>query len=425
MSDFDNVDIFTDASLIDDPFPYFEHLRSQCPVQRLPQRNVVAVTGYDEAIKVYNNTKAFSSVIGVGGPIPPLPFKPEGDDISAQLEAHRSQMPLTEQIVTMDDERHSHIRSLLTRLFVPSRLRQNEAFLRRAADQQIEGFINNGSCEFFSEYGHPFAMLVIANLLGVPDEDLDKFREKLEDTTVASSIDEDAPRGDFFEFISQYFHDYVDSRRRSPRDDILSELAAAKLPDGSVPSVTDIANVAGFLFAAGQDTTAKLLATALRILSDYPEMQETLRKDPALIPDFIEEVLRYEGPVKSSFRLARKRATIGSVDIPAGTCVMLVNAAMNRDPSHYENPSDIKFGRPRIREHLAFGRGAHTCPGAPLARTETRISLERLLARLSNIRISDRKHGPAGARKFDYEPTYILRGLNRLHLEFTAIGAAL
>jgi cytochrome P450 len=424
MSEFDKVDIFTDAALVDDPFPYFEHLRSQCPVHPLPQRNVMAVTGFDEALKVYNNPKAFSSVIGVGGPIPPLPFKPEGDDISAQLEAFRGEMPLTEQIVTMDDERHSHIRSLLTRLFLPSRLRESEDFIRRVADEQIDRLINKGNCEFFSDYGHPFAMLVIADLLGVPDEDMELFRKQLAVTRVVSSVEGDVHNSDFFQFIGQYFYRYVEDRRRDPRDDILSELATAALPDGTTPSINDVVNVASFLFAAGLDTTAKLLATSLRILSENPELQEKLRNDRTLIPDFIEEVLRYDGPVKSSFRLARKRATIGPVDIPAGTCVMLVNLAMNRDPSRYEKPDEFHIGRPRNREHLAFGRGAHTCPGAPLARTEARISLERILERLADIRISDTKHGPRGARKFKYEPTYILRGLSRLHLEFTPNGSA-
>ena len=176
MSKFDETDVFTDASLVEDPFPYFEYLRSQCPVHPLPRRNVMVVTGYNEAITVYTNTKAFSSAIGVGGPIPPLPFRPEGDDISAQLEQFRDQMPYTTQIVTMDDERHAATRSLLMRLFTPSRLRENEAYIRRVADERIDSFINKGSCEFFSEYGHPFAMLVIADLLGVSDKDREMFR---------------------------------------------------------------------------------------------------------------------------------------------------------------------------------------------------------------------------------------------------------
>lgn len=126
--------------------------------------------------------------------------------------------------------------------------------------------------------------------------------------------------------------------------------------------------------------------------------------------------------MKSSFRLARKRTTVGGVDIPAGTCVMLANAAMNRDPRRYENPNEFRLGRPRAREHLAFGRATHACAGAPLARTEARISLERILERMKDIRISEAKHGPPGARQYRYEPTYILRGLTRLHLEFTAVS---
>jgi cytochrome P450 len=422
MSKFDDTDVFTDASLVEDPYPYFEYLRSKCPVHPLPRRNVVVVTGYEEAVTVYNNTKAFSSAIGVGGPIPPLPFKPEGDDISAQLEKFRDQMPYTTQIVTMDDEHHAATRSLLMRLFMPSRLRENEAYIRRVVDQQIDSFIAKGSCEFFSECGHPFAMLVIADLLGVSEKDREMLRAKLENTAPPSPIDEGAAPNEFLLFLGRYFYQYVEERRHAPRDDILSELATARLPDGSSPSTMDVVNVAAFLFGAGQDTTAKLLATALRILGEHQDLQETLRKDHSLIPDFIEEVLRYEGPVKSSFRLARQRAKIGDVDIPAGTCVMLANAAMNRDPRRYEKPAEFCLGRPRNREHLAFGRGAHTCAGAPLARTEARISLERILTRMKDIRISEAKHGPAGARKYQYEPTYILRGLRRLYLEFTAVA---
>ena len=116
MDKFEEIDFFKDASLVEDPYPYFDYLRSKCPVQPLARRNVIVVTGYEEAVNVYTNTKAFSSAIGVGGPIPPLPFEPEGDDISAQLEEFRDQMPYTTQIVTTDDERHAALRSLLMRL---------------------------------------------------------------------------------------------------------------------------------------------------------------------------------------------------------------------------------------------------------------------------------------------------------------------
>jgi cytochrome P450 len=180
----------------------------------------------------------------------------------------------------------------------------------------------------------------------------------------------------------------------------------------------DVVNVAAMLFGAGQGTIAHLLATSVRMLSEHPELQHQLRDEQDLIPDFVEEALRYDGPIKNSFRLVRRDTVINGAPVPAGTFVMLANAAMNRDPRRYDDPNAFKLGRPHVRTHLAFGRGAHTCPGASLARAEARISLERILHRLKNIRISDSQHGPAHARKFEYEPTYILRGLSKLHLEF-------
>jgi cytochrome P450 len=144
-----------------------------------------------------------------------------------------------------------------------------------------------------------------------------------------------------------------------------------------------------------------------------------LRDDRDRIPDFVEECLRFESPVKGDFRLAREATTVGGVDIPAGTTVMVVNGAANRDPRRFEDPTEFQVDRPNAREHLTFGRGVHACPGGPLARAEARVSVERLLARLGEITISEAHHGPAGARRYEYAPTYILRGLTRLHLEFT------
>jgi cytochrome P450 len=152
-------------------------------------------------------------------------------------------------------------------------------------------------------------------------------------------------------------------------------------------------------------------------------VQDELRAKPELIPDFIEETLRIESPVKADFRLARRTTTIGGTEIQAGTPVMMLNGAANRDPRRFECPAEFRLDRDNLRQHLAFGRGVHSCPGGPLARVESRIALERLLARTRDIRLSGEHHGPAGARRFDYEPTWVLRGLNSLHLEFTPVDA--
>ncbi len=163
---------------------------------------------------------------------------------------------------------------------------------------------------------------------------------------------------------------------------------------------------------------------ALKYLSEYPELQDELRAHHERIPDFIEEALRIESPVKADFRLTRGPTSVGGVDIAAGTPVMLLNGACNRDPRQFECPAEFRLGRPNAKVHIAFGRGVHACPGGPLARAEGRVSIERILSRLRDIRLSDEHHGPPGDRHFEYEPTWVLRGLRSLHIQYTPAEAS-
>jgi len=414
------TDFFDDFSLVEDPYPYFEYLRSQGPVVPLPRRNTVAVVGFDEALAVHLDTEHLSAVNSVTGPIPPLPFVPEGEDISAQIEAHRATMPFGNELLTQDPPRHPMLRSLLMRLFTPGRLRTMEATLTGLADRLIDEFVGDGRCEVIRAYAAPFALLAIADLLGIPEEDRPAFRQMLGAPPSQIGAGNSEPVINPLEFRTDKFLAYVEDRRARPLTDILSDLANARYPDDSTPEAMDVVRAASLLFGAGQDTTATLLGASLRILAEQPELQARLRADPAAIPPFIEEVLRITGPVKSTYRLARKAMTIGGVTIAPGTTVMILTAAVNRDPRRFEAPAEFRLDRPRASDHLAFGRGPHTCPGAALARAEVRISLERLLSRLGTIRLNEAQHGPAGARHFAYAPSYVFRALRELHLEFGA-----
>ncbi len=158
----------------------------------------------------------------------------------------------------------------------------------------------------------------------------------------------------------------------------------------------------------------RLIGTALRRIADEPETQAQLRANRDLVPRFIEEVLRTEGPILGEYRLAVKTTELGGVPIPAGTPVLLSNGAANRDPRQFECPAEFRANRENVRRHIAFGHGIHTCPGAPLARSEARITVERLLDRTTDIRINEEAHGPAGSRRYDYMPTYMFRGLTTL-----------
>jgi cytochrome P450 len=199
---------------------------------------------------------------------------------------------------------------------------------------------------------------------------------------------------------------------------VMTGMGRATFPDGSIPEAIDVARIAANLFAAGQETTVRLFGTALQRIGDDGALQQLLRERRELIPNFVEECLRIESPVKGDFRLARVTTELGGVTIPAGTTLMVVNGAANHDPGRFEHPSDFQVERANARHHIAFGHGAHTCPGAPLARAEGRITIERMLDRMDDITISESQHGPAGARHYDYVPTYILRGVSRLYLEF-------
>ncbi len=427
MRDWKSVDFFSDSEIGEDPYPYFDHLRSQCPVLPIGQHGVVAVTGYDEASEIYLDSANFSSCNSVIGPFAQFPVPLEGDDVSEVIDGHRDQLPMNEHMVTMDPPAHTRERALLMRLITSKRLAENEVFMRRLADELLDEFVDDGSCEFIAAYTKPFAMLVVADLLGVPESDHRRFREGFGLSPSPGKLgSETLGEGDLnpLSWLDEWFAHYIEERRREPRKDVLTDLALATYPDGTMPEVTAVVRTATFLFAAGQETTARLLAVALKYLAEQPELQDKLRGDKDLVRNFIEEALRIESPVKADFRLSRRPTSIGGVGIAAGTPVMLLNGAANRDPRRFDCPAEFRADRRNSRAHMAFGRGAHTCPGGPLARAEGRISLERILARVRDIRLSEEHHGPPGARRFRYEPTWVLRGMSDLHLEFTPAGGA-
>lgn len=427
LDQLDLLDFFRSDALLADPYPYLAAMRGACPVRREPHHGVVMVTGYDEAVSIYNDTERFSSCVSVTGPFPGFSTPPEGDDVSAFIAEHRHELPMSDQLPTLDAPVHTQQRGLLMRLITPKRLKENEAFMWRLADRQLDTFLADGRCELISQFANPFAMLVIADLLGVPDDDRPRFVDALvhgqSSSGMVGGTGEATLSHSPLHYLYQAFSTYVEERRLRPADDVLTGLATARYPDGSVPPVDDVVRIAANLFAAGQETTVRLLSSSVQILAEDPELQRALRDDRSRIPNFIEETLRAESPVKGDFRMAKVPVTVAGVDVPAGTTVMLVNAAANRDPRHFEDPERFDPDRPNARAHISFGRGPHTCPGAPLARAEARISLERLLDRTSDIRIDEEQHGPAGSRRYQYVPTFILRGLRRLHIELDPVDA--
>jgi cytochrome P450 len=415
-------DYFTDYDIAKNPYEFCEVVRAHGPVWQPPGKDYLIVTGFDEFVEISNNHQDFSAIIGLAGAGAPLPFEPQGSDITAQIEAARPNILGGDQVVMLDDEPHTKLRSLMNRLFIPSRLKANEEYIARVSDEFVRRVVAKGHCDLISEVATPFVTLVIADLLGVPEEDRQNFMDLIDASPAPGNLDPalNTHEGETHPMVAMtgHFYRYISERQAAPRDDILTELAQAEYSDGTRPSMMDLMTLGVFMFGAGQDTSAKLLGNSMRYIVDVPGLQDQLRADPSLIPAMLEEVLRLEGSTKQLSRLARRDTKIGELPVKAGTKVLMLIGAANRDPDRWERPNDFILNRPKIKEHIGFGRGKHVCAGAPLARVEVRVILEKFLEMTSRIDLDEAKHGPAGNRRFDFEPSFIIRGLSELQVKF-------
>jgi cytochrome P450 len=408
-----------DPDLIRDPAPWFEAARAHGPVWQEPKQGVFIVTGHEEYIQVASDTDNFSNLVVSFGPFTGVSFEPEGrDDISDLLAERRADIPLNNMLITFDPPKHTDHRALLRRLLTPRRVAENEEFMLRCAHELIDTFAADGKVEFNRQFAGPYTLLVVADLLGVPDEDkpelLQYFQRGQGQGVRGRSLEEELAEhgGGLVEHIAHMFERYVHERRADPRDDIVTAIATATFPDGSLPEVEDLVALAYMLTAAGQETTAKFLCSAMCHLIHDPDLMKRLRNDRSAIPNFVEEGLRMLSPVKGSFRIARRTVQLGGVTVPAGSILMISNSAANRDPACFASPGDFDVDRDDMRWHLAFGHGAHYCIGASLARSESKTGLEALFDRLEDFRL-------APGADLQYVSSLNLRGLRSLPLEFT------
>lgn len=414
-------DYFTDPEILVDPYEYFNALRPRGPITRMEQHDCLLITGFDEALEVWKNPIDFSSVNSLASAAFPLPFEVEGSDITQKLAENRDKFVGHNLVVCYDDDHHTKVRSLISRVFSPSRLSANYAFMHEYADELVRRVVSNGKCELVSEVAAPYVTMIIASLLGVPPEDRVRFEEVIKaGQTVGSIENPDAPTDmTSVNFIAGFMAEYLQDRMKNPTGDMLTELTTSTYPDGTKPDLAELVSLSTFLFAAGQDTSAKLLGNAMRYIVDVPGLQEQLRADRELIPWMIEEVLRLEGSSKMTARLAVRDTKIGDLAVPAGTRVALAIGAVNRDPRRWgDDANEFRLKRPRIREHLAFGRGVHTCAGAPLARAEVIEILNAFFNHTSEISFNEEAHGKPGQRRYNFEPSFIIRGLDTLQVEF-------
>ena len=232
MTELDQLDFFRDQNLVADPYPYMEAMRTGCPVRREPHHNVMVVTGYEEAVAVFGDSENFSSCTAVTGPFPgfPVPIEGQGDDVPHIIDEYREQLPFSDQVTVMDPPKHTAHRALLMGLITPKRLKENEDFMWRHADTVLDPYLAAGG-DFIKGFAAPFTLAVIADLLGVPEEDRAEFAKHMDHSQGGVGSTGDKTLGHSpLEYLYQKFSAYIEDRRREPRADALTEMADAEVP---------------------------------------------------------------------------------------------------------------------------------------------------------------------------------------------------
>jgi cytochrome P450 len=282
---------------------------------------------------------------------------------------------------------HTHLRSIVNRGFTPSQIERIAPRIQEITDALLDDVVDRGEMELMQDMAIPLPVTVIAELLGVAPERGDDFKRWSDLFISTLGQTPDAETFKQIEVAMQEFADYfgevIAARKKDPQDDLISIIVHADTPDGTLSDVEVLA-FCRLLLIAGNETTTNLIARMVDTLLEHPDQFAKLRADLSLLPNAIEETLRYAGIVPTLPRLTTQDAEVGGVRIPAGQIVMPFFMAANRDPRRFPDPDRFDITR-KTTGHLGFGFGAHFCLGAHLARLETRIAMEGIVRRLPNL----------------------------------------
>ncbi|MGO9605336.1 MAG: cytochrome P450 [Candidatus Binataceae bacterium] len=392
---------------IEDPRAFWRAMREEQPVYEIPGAGYFVISRYEDIFEVLSNEEVFSS------------NEPPGMQVAAGpeiAEIMKQGYPPANTLLTNDPPSHTRFRALVNKAFSARRVAGMEPQVRAIADDLVDRFIADGRVELVSQFAVGLPLTVIADSLGVAREDMAKFKKWSDDSV--------APLGGMISHEQQiecahsvvefqhYFAARLEERRAVPRDDLLTDLVNARLAGVDPLNVPEMLSILQQLLVAGNETTTSLIASAMMLLLHNPDQMAALARNRSLIANFVEEALRLESPVSALFRLAKVDAEVGGVRIPAGARLIVTYGSGNRDAAHFPDADKMDIRRENARSHLAFGQGVHFCIGAALARLEGRVAFETLLGRLKDIRFMP------GRNDFAHTPSFILRGLKELWLEF-------
>ena len=405
MSQPPRIDLF-DPTFKADPYPTYASLRSSAPVYRaaLPDgRGVWLITRYEDVLAVLKDKRFVKDWRGALTPeqlaqVPPIP---------------EVMKPLSQNMLDTDPPDHERLRALVSKAFTPRLIERLRPRVQAISDGLLDAVQDRGEMDLIDDYAFPLPITVIAELLGVPAEDRNNFRE-WSDAAVSGNASQEYMEEILIPHM-QAFTDYLralfEEKRANPGDDLVSALVRAE-EAGDRLSEDELLGMVFLLLVAGHETTVNLIGNGVLALLQHPDQLRKLKEDPSLIKPAIEELLRYDGPVETSTeRFAREDVEIGDQVIPRGEMVLVVLAAADHDPERFSDPDELDITRTDNR-HLAFGKGIHHCLGAPLARMEGQIAISTLLRRMPNLRLE------GSPESLSWRPGMILRGLRGLPVEF-------
>jgi cytochrome P450 len=368
---------------LQDPYPMYDLMRAEAPVQRIGDSVFYAVCGWDAVHEAVERVDDFSSnltatmVFHPDGTVTPFDMAPAGD--------------AGHVLATADDPVHAMHRKILLPHLSAKRVRVIEEFAAATADRLWEQNLRDGHIEWMSAIANRLPMMVVAQLLGLPHDDVDKLiRLGYATTTLLDGVVTSAQLDEAFAAaleLSGYVTEHFEKASDNGEHGLIADLAA-RCASGELEQLPAM-GIMMTLFSAAGESTASLLGSAAWILADRPAIQRRLREKPELLSAFIEETLRLESPFRGHYRHVWRDTTLAGVEVPADSHLLLMWGAANRDPAHFEAPNEFRLDRAVAKGHVAFGKGVHFCVGAALARLEAQIVLRKLLERTTWIEATE------------------------------------
>jgi cytochrome P450 len=390
-----------DDQCIQDPHPLYERMHSAGHVHRIGDSQFYAVSSWDAVNEAVARCDDFSSNLTAT-----MMYQPEGTVTAFEMgELGRA----TQALATADDPAHAVHRKALIPQLAAKRIRAFEPFIAETSAHIWDAMVQDGRIEWMSAMANRLPMMIVGRIIGVPDDDINKLvRWGYAATQLVEGLatqDQMDAAGVAVMELSEYITDQFNQAAASPHDNLLGDLATA-CAAGDLNEVTAQVMMIT-LFSAGGESTASLIGSAAWVLANHPDIQQQVRDQPELLGAFLEEVLRYEPPFRGHYRHVVNDTALCGVDLRAGSRLLLLWGAANRDPSHFDDPGQFRLDRSAGKGHITFGKGAHFCVGAALARSEAKIVLSQLLERTSKIEAADTGR---------WLPSLLVRRLERLQL---------